>query len=179
MRSFACVLTLGVALAPSLAAADGLVIPGLGPDDPRPGYREAAFPPPQHDLFGLPERMPQPSDRPSYRQASQYPPPGGRYGGGFIEYIMTGGRPEPVPPPAYAAPPSAAPVSAGLALPDLFAPGDAAPAYQASAAVNPMRARLPSTAASSARVHQCVDRLPSSCTSQGTQPSFPAAGPLA
>ena len=37
-----------------------------------------------------------------------------------------------------------------------------------------MRARLPSTAASSARVHQCVDRLPSSCTSQGTQPSFPA-----
>ena len=37
-----------------------------------------------------------------------------------------------------------------------------------------MRARLPSTAASSARVHQCVERLPSSCTNHGTQPSFPA-----
>lgn len=38
-----------------------------------------------------------------------------------------------------------------------------------------MRARLPRTAASSARVHQWVDRLPSSFTSQGTQPSFPAS----
>lgn len=36
-----------------------------------------------------------------------------------------------------------------------------------------MRARLPRTAASSARVHQWVDRFPSSFTSHGTQPSFP------
>ena len=37
-----------------------------------------------------------------------------------------------------------------------------------------MRARLPRTAASSARVHQWVDRFPSSFTSHGTHPSFPA-----
>jgi hypothetical protein len=37
-----------------------------------------------------------------------------------------------------------------------------------------MRASEPSTAASSARVHQCVAALPSSATSQGTQPSLPA-----
>ena len=37
-----------------------------------------------------------------------------------------------------------------------------------------MRARLPRTAASSARVHQWVDKFPSSFTSHGTQPSFPA-----
>ena len=152
MRSVACVLTLGLGFAPGLAVADGLVIPGFGPDEagPRAGFREAAFPPPQHDMFGLPERMPQPRDRSAYRQASQFPPQGGRYGGGFIEYMMTGGRPEPVAPPLDPAPADAAPnlvpsslVPSSLALPDLFASGPAEPADQASVAVNPRRAALP------------------------------------
>ena len=37
--------------------------------------------------------------RPSYRQSMQdFPPPGGRYGGGALEYVLTGGRPEPIAP---------------------------------------------------------------------------------
>ncbi len=37
--------------------------------------------------------------RPSYRKAMKdFPPPGGRYGGGALEYVLTGGRPEPIAP---------------------------------------------------------------------------------
>ena len=37
--------------------------------------------------------------RPSYRESmKQFPPPGGRFGGGLTEYALTGGRPVPVAP---------------------------------------------------------------------------------
>ena len=96
-------------LAPLVPAhADGLVIPGLGSSDdgyPRPSYRQAydAYPTPARDILGRPVAPPPIDARPSYRQSNNdFPPRGGRYGGGFIEYVMTGGRPEPVAPPAYA-----------------------------------------------------------------------------
>ena len=130
-------------LAPELAAADGLVIPGLGPDPSlsRPSYGESydAYPPPQRNVLGLPTRTPQPSDRPSYRETyNDYPPPGGRYGGGFIEYVMTGGRPEPVPSPSYAQPAYAQPSYAQPAYAQAYAPTG----YNA-VPVSPVRASLP------------------------------------
>lgn len=119
-RLFACISLFGLCVVPGAASADGLVIPGVGPADPgRPAYREARFPPPQHNILGLPVPPPSPYDRPSYRQTyNAFPPPGGRFGGGFIEYIMTGGRPEPVAPQPYAA--AAAPGSFGGTV--LYAP---------------------------------------------------------
>ena len=145
---------IGLCVLPVAAVADSLVIPGLGPEqtDPRPGYRHAVFPPPQHDVLGQPLPPTGTEPRPSYREAyDQYPPPGGRYGGGFIEYVMTGGRPEPVAPqyatqvdggPVYGAPAYAIPANRqGLphsSLPD-YAPQPAAfygarPTYSADAA---------------------------------------------
>ena len=95
------------------ARADGLVIPGIGPSDngyPRPSYRQAynAYPTPAHDIFGQPVASPPIDARPTNRQSNNdFPPAGGRYGGGFIEYVMTGGRPEPLAPRAYAPQPYA------------------------------------------------------------------------
>ena len=55
--------------------------------------------------WGNPLPPPSPYDRPTYRQEDNaFPPPAGRYGGGFLEYIVTGGRPEPAPPQVYQAP---------------------------------------------------------------------------
>ena len=133
VRLFACVSLLGLLVAPVAAEADGLVIPGLGPSDAnygRPTYRGAVFPPPQHGVFGQLEPLP-PLDRPTYRQANNdFPPEGGRYGGGFLEYVLTGGRPEPLPEPAYAPRAYAAPVQ--------YQP---VPAYAAT--YNPAAALLP------------------------------------
>ena len=141
MASRSLVLLALVGLVPATAAADGLVIPGFGPQDagPRPSYREAYddFPPPQHNVLGLPVPPPSPGDRPGYRETyDDFPPPGGRYGGGFIEYVLTGGRLEPVaqPAPDYAPP---APRFAAPAYPP------AAPAYAATAPRGLPRSGLP------------------------------------
>ena len=127
-------LVLPLLLCATPALADGFAIPLFGGPDPgvpRSGYREAAFPPPQHNLIGQPVPPPSPYDRPSYReQSGAFPPPAGRFGGGALEYIMTGGRPEPLPQPGYAAP-------------SYGSPAYAAPAYAVSGAVNPVRASLP------------------------------------
>ncbi len=66
-----------VAILPVAASAQGIYIPHPFPDDvaPRPTYRE---------------------------RLQQFPPPGGRLGGGPLEYVLTGGRPVPVA-PEYAA----------------------------------------------------------------------------
>ena len=105
-RFLCCVSLIGVmagpiALLPSSAQADTIVIPGITTVDrthPRPRYREAAFPPPQYDLLHRRVAL-NPKARPTYRQASNdFPPPGGRFGGGFLEYVLTGGRPEPIAP---------------------------------------------------------------------------------
>ena len=150
MASRSLVLLALVGLAPGAAAADGLVLPGLGPQNayPRPSYNEAYddFPPPQHNILGLPVPPPSPYDRPSYRESyDNFPPPGGRYGGGFIEYVITGGRPEPVPEPApeYAppAPVYAAPAYAAPAYAPAYPP--AAPAYEATAPRGLPRSGLP------------------------------------
>ena len=135
-------------VAPGVAAADGLVIPGIGPEqaNPRPSYRNTVFPPPQFNVLGMRERTPRPSDRPSYRETyNDFPPPGGRFGGGFLEYVLTGGRPEPVAQPVYAARPVyAAPVTyaapAAYAAPAYGQPGPVA--YSALAA-GPARASMP------------------------------------
>ena len=128
-------LTPGVACAQGLG---GLGLPGLGGTvyDQRPSYRETYddYPPPQHNILGQPEPAPSPYARPTYRESyNDFPPAAGRYGGGFIEYMITGGRPGPAPAPGYAqgeaAPAYAAP---------LYAP--AAPAYAATA---PRAARVP------------------------------------
>ncbi len=141
-----------VCLAPGVAWADGLGafgLPGFAGDEDaqRPSYRQSydGYPPPQHNILGMPEAAPSPYDRPSYRQTyNDYPPVSGRYGGGFIEYVITDGRPGPAPgyaapAPAYAAPVYAAPSYApqSYAAP-LYPP--AAPAYAATA---PGAARLP------------------------------------
>ena len=106
-RLVVCAFLMGSCLAPSLAAADGFYIPGVSPDD----------------------RVP----RPTYRQADrQFPPPGGRYGGGFIEYVLTGGRPEPIA-PQYVG--SAAP---NWVKPAYARPGDPPPGGTAD--TNPIRA---------------------------------------
>ena len=121
---------------PNPALADGLVIPGFGSDPslPRPAYNQAVFPPPQRDILGFPTRTPQPFDRPSYRETyNDFPPPGGRYGGGFIEYVMTGGRPEPIPPSAPAQPAYAQPAYAQSYAPTGYNAGP----------VSPIRASLP------------------------------------
>jgi lipoprotein-anchoring transpeptidase ErfK/SrfK len=118
----------GLCALPAAAAADSLVIPGLGPEQPhaRPAYRRVGFPPPQHDLFGRPLPPTGTEPRPSYRQTyNQFPPPGGRYGGGFIEFLMTGGRPEPI-----------APQYAGVAQPQLNFSG---PIYGGPAPAEPTR----------------------------------------
>ncbi len=94
-------------LAATPAYADGFPLPGFGAQPPayaRPGYRETEYPPLQHDVLGRAVLPPSPYDRPSYRQENNaFPPPAGRYGGGFIEYVMTGGRPEPLPAASYPA----------------------------------------------------------------------------
>ncbi len=116
-------LTAGpLALPPGSASADTIVIPGITTVDrthPRAGYRQAAFPPPQYDL--LRRRVPLAlKARPTYRQAdTNFPPPGGRFGGGFLEYVLTGGRPEPVSPDSD---PSSEPVSPSP-LANFFSPG--------------------------------------------------------
>lgn len=133
-------------LMPGVAAANGFGLPGLGLSDDdvvRPSYRESydAYPPEQHNILGMPVPPPSPYDRPSYRETyNDFPPEPGRYGGGFIEYLMTGGRePAAVPHPAYASPAYAspaypAPVYAAPA-PAYAAPlyPPAAPAYAATA----------------------------------------------
>ncbi len=72
----ACLAPLAGLVTPDAASAAGLYFPSPFPDDtaPRPTYRE---------------------------RLQQFPPPGGRLGGGPLEYIQTGGRPVPVA-PAYA-----------------------------------------------------------------------------
>ena len=111
-RFLRCLSLIGVVAAPlalpaSPARADDVIIPGVTTLDrthPRPRYREAAFPPPQYDL--LRRRVPLAlKARPTYRQANNdFPPPGGRFGGGFLEYVLTGGRPEPISPAEPVAP---------------------------------------------------------------------------
>ena len=111
-RFLCCVSLLGLATSatiafPISAEADAIVIPGITTVDrshPRPRYRAAAFPPPQYDL--LHRRVPIAlKARPTYRQESgDFPPPGGRFGGGFLEYVLTGGRPEPIAPGAPVSP---------------------------------------------------------------------------
>jgi lipoprotein-anchoring transpeptidase ErfK/SrfK len=133
---------MGLCVLPAAAAADGLVIPGINPDPaaPRPGYRQAVFPPPQYDVLGQPAAPTGYEPRPTYRQMeNQFPPAGGRYGGGFIEFLMTGGRPEPIAPqyaqPVYSAPFYGAPPASRAALPHSGLP-DYAPqanAYYGSA----------------------------------------------
>ena len=67
------VIPAAVLVMPAVSLAQSLYIPSPLPDDtaPRPTYRE---------------RM------------KQFPPPGGRLGGGPLEYLQTGGRPVPVAP---------------------------------------------------------------------------------
>ncbi len=99
---------LGVAAMPYAAYADGLVIPGYGQreadrDQALP-YRAAVFPPQQHGILGQPVPPPDLYARPTYRQ-TPFPPEPGRYGGGFIEMLMTGetdGPPRRAPAPVYA-----------------------------------------------------------------------------
>ena len=121
----------GLMAAPFAAMADGLFA-GLGASEPypRPSYRQTDndFPPPQHGLLGQPVPSPAIDARPTYRQANNdFPPEGGRYGGGFIEYVMTGGRPEPIPARAY---PQATGYGAQVYAPQPYA-------------LNPARAALP------------------------------------
>ena len=135
-------------LAPIGASADGLLIPGLGPDPSlgRPSYRESYndYPPPQHNILGLPKRTPRPSDRPSYRETvNAFPPAGGRYGGGFIEYVMTGGRPEPIPASAYPAPAYAQPAYAQPYTASDYNAVVPANEPVVGRAANPVRASLP------------------------------------
>lgn len=68
-----CLAPAAVLVLPVAASAAGIYIPSPLPDDtaPRPTYRE---------------RM------------KAFPPPGGRFGGGPLEYFQTGGRPVPVAP---------------------------------------------------------------------------------
>jgi lipoprotein-anchoring transpeptidase ErfK/SrfK len=124
-------------LAPGVAWAGGLTEfglpgPGVSADEygQRPSYRETYndYPPPQHNILGQPEPAPSPYDRPSYREAyDDFPPTAGRYGGGFVEYVITGGHPGAPPAPAYAAPAPA------YAAPSYAAPyPPAAPAYAAT-----------------------------------------------
>ena len=135
LRSLACLMLLCVA--PGATLADGFGIPGFLPGDgggPRPSYRESYnhYPPPQHNVLGMRTRTPRPEDRPSYREAyDAFPPEGGRYGGGIIEYVLTGGRPEPIPQRVQVAPPVQA------------QPVYAAPAYAAPVAIDPSASLLP------------------------------------
>ena len=115
-RYFSSLVLVGIGLtsltgSPHQALANGLIVPGYGAADaareqPLP-YRAAPFPPPQHDIFGQDVPPPDLYARPTYRE-SQFPPERGRYGGGFIEYVLTG-EPESLvahaPQPVYAAPP--------------------------------------------------------------------------
>ena len=144
-----------VCLVPGVACADGLNVFGLpspGADEygQRQSYRESynGYPPPQHNFLGMPEAPPSPYDRPSYRQTyNDYPPPAGRYGGGFIEYVITGGRPGAAPASGYAAPGYAAPAAPVYAAPAYTPQSYAAPLYPpaapAYAATAPGAARLP------------------------------------
>lgn len=114
-------IVLGVAM-PYAAWADGLVIPGYGQreadrDQPLP-YRAAVFPPQQHNILGQPVPPQDLYARPTYRQ-TQFPPEPGRYGGGFIEMLMTGDASAPAhhaPPPAYGAAAYAQPVPMPVSL---------------------------------------------------------------
>ena len=108
-RVLYCVALIGLGATPTLA--DTIIVPGVTTVDrshPRPRTRDRVFPPPQYDLIG--RRVPLArAARPTYRDANNdYPPPGGRFGGGFLEYVLTGGRPEPIAPTA---PVSASPVA--------------------------------------------------------------------
>ena len=69
----ACLMPVAIVATSATASAAGLYLPSPFPDDtaPRPSYRE---------------------------RLQQFPPPGGRLGGGPLEYIQTGGRPVPVAP---------------------------------------------------------------------------------
>jgi lipoprotein-anchoring transpeptidase ErfK/SrfK len=108
LLSRASLIVVGVAAMPYAALADGLVIPGYGQseadrDQVRP-YRAAVFPPQQYNILGQPVPPPDLYARPSYRQ-TPFPPENGRYGGGFIEMLMTGETDGPsrrAPVPAYA-----------------------------------------------------------------------------
>ena len=143
---------IGLCALPAASSADGLVIPGIGPDVrvQRPSYRQAVYPPPQHDILGRPLPPAGFLSRPTYRESSNdYPPPGGRFGGGFLEYVMTGGRPEPIQQhyaaPVYAAPSYAAPSYAApsfrRALPQSSLP-DYAPQPQAYYGARPAYSAL-------------------------------------
>ena len=143
MRFMVRSAALAACVAPGFAVANDLVIPGIGPEQAieRPSYRESVFPPPQFNVLGMRARTPLPSDRPSYRETyNDFPPPGGRFGGGFLEYVLTGGRPEPVAQPVYAAPPAyAAPLTYAAPAAAYGQPG---PAYSALAS-SPARMSLP------------------------------------
>ena len=108
LLSRASLIVLGVAMMPYAAWADDLVIPGYGRteadrDQPR-SYRAAVFPPQQYNILGQPVPPPDLYARPGYRQ-TPFPPEQGRYGGGFIEMLVTGETDGPrhrTPAPAYA-----------------------------------------------------------------------------
>ena len=153
-RLLICGTLLGL-LATTAARADGFLIPGFGATEPvdgrRPSYREAQYPPPARDILGRPER---PRVRPSYRQeTAAFPPPAGQYGGGFVEYLMTGGRPAPAQAyqaqpyqaqpyqaqPAYGASPVYGSPQVYQAPPEAYA----APAYNTAPTYNPAAASLP------------------------------------
>ena len=133
----ACLMPVAIVATSATASAAGLYLPGPFPDDtaPRPSYRE---------------------------RLQQFPPPGGRLGGGPLEYIQTGGRPVPVAPdyaetvlPNFVKRPYARPgdrradyggVSAGPRRTDPYAPpAYAEPVYAPSAYATPYpdRALLP------------------------------------
>jgi lipoprotein-anchoring transpeptidase ErfK/SrfK len=135
-RHYLCASLFG--LCATAAHADGLLPPGFGAAPPlvHQGYREAQFPPLRHNAFGQP-LPPRPRRyRPSYTQTIEdFPPAPERLGGGFLEYVVTGGR-SAEPQPAY----QAVPQSYG-APQVLLAPQQAeAPAY---GAINPAAATLP------------------------------------
>ena len=101
-------MLLGAAAAPGAASAQGL-LQGFAAAPAVP-YRAASFPPAQEGLFGQPVPPADLYARQGYRQA-QFPPEHGRYGGGFVELLMTGDAgSNPVPPAAsYPAPAPVAP----------------------------------------------------------------------
>jgi lipoprotein-anchoring transpeptidase ErfK/SrfK len=74
--SFAGVFGLSLAALPGVASAEPHVIPGVGPAIQAPSYASQAYNQP-------------PNGAPSYEPV-QAPVEGGNYGGGFIEFMMTG-----------------------------------------------------------------------------------------
>lgn len=123
---------LGLMALPLSSRADDLGVPDLaaGRMPPHAAYRDAVFPPPQHNMFGQP--VPPAPPRPAYRQVyNDFPR--GQYGGGFIEAVVDGLQPAPRAPvvapssPRNAVAVYGAPRTAGLPQADLpdYAPNSA------------------------------------------------------